>query len=59
MALFTNLGRKVVKMMVKILDIAYMKCEHGMLLGEKLTHFKILALFGRRMKILLILVRKT
>lgn len=27
-------------------------------LGEKLTHFKILALFGRRMKILLMLVRK-
>lgn len=58
MALFTNLGRKVVKMMVKILDIAYMKCEHWMLLG-KLTHFKILALFGRRMKILLMLVEKT
>ena len=59
MALSTNLGGKVVKMMVKILDIAYMKCEHRMILGEELTHFKIFALFGRRMKILLILVRKT
>ena len=49
----------MVTMMVKILDIAYMKCEHRMILGEELTHFKIFALFGRRMKILLILVRKT
>lgn len=45
MALFTNLGRKVVKMMVKILDIAYMKCEHWMLLG-KLTHFRFLPCLG-------------